>query len=126
MSYWNVTILLFLSIFSVASFAAGKHLPGINEASVPLVPPPYPMVETPKQNAADQKLSESVKKELRAKLKNYNPESNMIVSQKGQIILQGKVSSPEEEKNILEVVSKMKGVTKIKNKMVVLAPPNKE
>ncbi|MCC2677922.1 MAG: hypothetical protein K0R29_498 [Pseudobdellovibrio sp.] len=111
----NVTILIFASSLSTAAVA------GLNEAHIPMVPPPYQMAETPKQTATDRQLTEKVQQQLVSKVSNYNPESKMIVSQKGEIILQGKVSSPEEEKQILEAVRKVKGVAKIKNKMVVIS-----
>lgn len=121
MTLSNVTF-LFVAVIANEVFA-GPHLPGINEANIPMVPPPYQMAEVPKQNQSDRQLSLKVQQQLKANLQNYNPENNMIVSQKGEVILQGKVSSTEEEKKILEVIKKVKGVSKIKNKMVVLNQP---
>jgi len=112
----NVTILIFASSLSTAAVA------GLNEAHIPMVPPPYHMAETPKQTATDRQLAEKVQQQLQSQVSNYDRDSKMIVGQKGEIILQGKVSSPEEEKQILEAVRKVKGVAKIKNKMVVLTP----
>ena len=120
---------IFLVVAAVnCAFAAGKsledkHLPGIDEGSVPMVPPPYQMVETPKENSADRKLSEQVQKELKAQVANYNPEKNMIITQKGAVTLQGKAASPEEAQKILQIVRKVKGVSKVRNKMVVQSAP---
>lgn len=117
MTLSNVTFLVFATSLSSAAVA------GLNEAHIPMVPPPYQMVEIPKQSASDRQLTEKVQQQLRVKLKNYNPNTHMIVSQKGEVILQGKVTSDDEQK-ILEVIKKVKGVAKIKNKMGVIAPVN--
>lgn len=116
MTLSNVTFLVFASSLSSVALA------GLHEADIPMVPPPYQMAVVPKQTAADKHLTEKVQQQLKANLKNYNPDSNMIVSQKGEVILQGKVTSIEEQQKILEVIKKVKGVAKIKNQMAVTAP----
>jgi hypothetical protein len=123
MKNFGVIILLIATVNSTwaaeGNGQRARSLPGINEAQIPMVPPPYQMATLPPQTAADQQLTAKVQKTLKAKLGNYNPEKNMIVSQKGSVILQGKVSSPEEAQKIMQVVSKISGVSKIHNKMVV-------
>jgi osmotically-inducible protein OsmY len=123
MKNMSVTILLIASVNSCwaleKSAATAAQLASINEGQVPMVPPPYQMATLPAQSKADKKLSAKVQSELKTKLSNYNPEKNMIVAQKGSVILQGKVNSPEEAEKIVQVVRKVSGVSNIRNNMVV-------
>jgi hypothetical protein len=100
--------------------ALSGHLHGINEASTPTVLPPYPMPIIQKQSSQDLLLSLRVEKELVNQIENFNVNQNMIMSRNGVITLQGKANSLDDVKRMLAVISKVQGVERIKNKMIVL------
>ena len=117
----KITLALTIYCFSFSVYAGPNqvHKHSKSEADVPLVPPPYPMLYTPQQTTSEKQLSTKIQKELKEKLADYTPEENPVVTKNGIVTIQGRVSTEQDLKKILEITKKVQGVNKVNNRAFV-------
>lgn len=71
------------------------------------------------QTTADLELKDRVQQQLRTNIKNYDPNKYMVLSQNGEVTLQGIVRTREQAAEMEKEVLRVRGVSRVKNNLVV-------
>ncbi len=73
------------------------------------------------QNSTDMQLSTRVQQELQSQIKGYSANRQMVMSQNGEVTLQGTVSSRAEADRIERTAKRVRGVRKVTNNLTIEA-----